>query len=576
MVANAVRGAGNLTRRRPRAALALAVFLAALIGLGVGVLGERRGLTDRVRGTLRTAMDALRDPNVQEATWRQAPLNQHTLEWTQIRVGDPTGGGGGLTEIDGHLVFATPHGLLNAMSPNYRLYTLGLRTPMNLEGARASPLAADPLFSLEDLRTHGLFARETAPGRWTLYATLTRFGGENCFQFVIASTDIAVEGPVLRAVDGQWRDVYIARPGCIRMKDRSSRFRGQQAGGRMQMLDAATMLVSVGDHQFDGFNDSHRAPMDPDWDLGKIIALNLQTGDASVFAEGLRNPQGLVVMRDGRIFETEHGPQGGDEINFVRRGGNYGWPLVTYGMNYGYPRRLWESDPEPGGHAGYTRPAFAFVPSIGISAIVQPSAEMFPRWGQNDLLMGSLREATLYHVRVDGERVAYAEPLRLEGERLRDMVSMADGRVAILSDSGRLILVRNADRFATSPRGITVTGYTSLAQDERAPQLSREESGRAMFAVGCASCHSLTGEANVGPPLNGVVGRDIASWPDYNYSPALIAREGRWTEDNLLQFVTDPQHFAPGTLMPPSTLSWVVTPDIIAYLRTTRGPRDER
>lgn len=109
-------------------------------------------------------------------------------------------------------------------------------------------------------------------------------------------------------------------------------------------------------------------------------------------------------------------------------------------MNYGYPRRLWETDP-PGGHGGYTRPAWAFVPSIGISNPVQPSAEEFPLWGKDDLLVGSLRAGTLFHVRTDGAHVAYVEPLSLDGERLRDIISMTDGRIVILTDSGNLILM---------------------------------------------------------------------------------------------------------------------------------------
>ena len=59
--------------------------------------------------------------------------------------------------------------------------------------------------------------------------------------------------------------------------------------------------------------------------LGKIIAISLSTGEGRVYASGLRNPQGLTVARDGRVWETEHGPRGGDEVNLIREGGNYGW-----------------------------------------------------------------------------------------------------------------------------------------------------------------------------------------------------------------------------------------------------------
>ena len=133
-----------------------------------------------------------------------------------------------------------------------------------------------------------------------------------------------------------------------------------------------TILVSVGDHQFDGFYDSRAVAMDPATDLGKLIELNIKTGVSRHFARGLRNPEGLTIARDGRIWESEHGPQGGDEINLMVEGRNYGWPIVTYGMAYGYPPKNWPFNPRPGGHDGYTRPRFAFVPAIAPTNMVAP------------------------------------------------------------------------------------------------------------------------------------------------------------------------------------------------------------
>jgi glucose/arabinose dehydrogenase len=114
---------------------------------------------------------------------------------------------------------------------------------------------------------------------------------------------------------------------------------------------------------------------------GKVVAIDLVTKAARIIASGLRNPQGLLAARDGTIWLTEHGPQGGDEINIVREGANYGWPYVTYCTEYGWrPLRNWPLNPVQGRHDGYERPAFVFVPSIGISNLIQPDSREFPLW----------------------------------------------------------------------------------------------------------------------------------------------------------------------------------------------------
>jgi cytochrome c2 len=312
-------------------------------------------------------------------------------------------------------------------------------------------------------------------------------------------------------------------------------------------------------------------------DLGKLITFNLDSRRARIFASGLRNPQGLVILRDGRILETEHGPQGGDEINLIREGANYGWPLVTYGMNYGYPRRVWESDPSPGGHDGFTRPLHAFVPSVGIGSVIQPSASQFPLWGDDDILIASLKSQTLFHVRLYGDQVAYVEPLEFAGERLRDLINLSDGRFAMLTDAGNLILARNAELHEARPAPVVVTGYETIVQDrEFASDATPEERGRQIFQIACGTCHSINGEPSVGPPLNGVVGRRIASLDGYAYSQALSGIEGVWTDERLTNMMLDPQRHFPGTTMSQPGLSWTLTPDIIAFLRTTDGASGAR
>lgn len=94
--------------------------------------------------------------------------------------------------------------------------------------------------------------------------------------------------------------------------------------------------------------------------------------------------------------------------------------------------------------------------------------------------------------------------------------------------------------------------------------------GKQMYALARASCHSLTGDAVAGPPLNGVIGRRVGSVKGYGYSEALAGAKGVWTEGAIAKFATDPQRYYPGTTMPRTSLSWTQLPNIAAYLRTTR------
>jgi cytochrome c2 len=578
---SAIGAALDWLRRKPAQAVILAIVL-FIIELGVvdiGVVAEIHKVPERIVAKIQDALAGPVDENEQTVTWAQKFMNQNMVELASVRVGG-FGRGGGLAEVDGAIVFSTPQGRINALSRDMKLSPLNLRAPLNLDKLHADPLMSDPLFEVVGVRVHDLFTREIKPGEWELFATFSRFVKAGCFEFVMARAHLNVKNGVVSAASPDWEDLYIARPGCIRYKDRSWRFVGEQAGGRMQMLDDHTMLISVGDHQFDGFNDAHNGPMDPEWDLGKIIAFDLNTREGRIYASGLRNPQGLTIMRDGRIFETEHGPQGGDEINLIRDGENYGWPLVTYGMNYGYPRRRWETDPAPGAHGGYSpgehggyaRPLWAFVPSVGISNLVQPSADEFPRWRRNDLLVGSMRAGTLFHVHVEDTRAVYVEPLSFDGERLRDIISMTDGRIAILTDSGNIVFMRNAEKHKDEARSFTVSGFNSLAQDDSLPaEEAPAAKGKQMFGLACVSCHSLTGEAGIGPPLNGVIGRRVGGYAGYGYSAALTGQKAVWTEDSFTKFATDPQRYYPGTTMPATTISWTQLPNIAAYLSTTKA-----
>ena len=142
----------------------------------------------------------------------------------------------------------------------------------------------------------------------------------------------------------------------------------------------------------------------------------------SIWSYGHRNPQGLAVHpATGELWETEHGPRGGDELNHVRAGRNYGWPLVTHGMNYdGTPvSSLTAKD-------GLEPPALHWTPSIAASPIRFYTGDAFPKW-KHSLFLGTLAQQELRRFEVKDERVIAEELILKNRGRVRDMITGPDG-----------------------------------------------------------------------------------------------------------------------------------------------------
>ena len=270
---------------------------------------------------------------------------------------------------------------------------------------------------------------------------------------------------------------------------------------------------------------------------GKYLVLDVDTGHSDRFTAGHRNPQGLYVDSEQHVWSTEQGPQGGDELNMLSEGANYGWPFVTYGTEYF--QFTWPIEQSGGQPSGFRSPIYAWIPSIGVSSLIGIETDRFPRWKGN-LLVASLREQTLYRVGIDHERVIYVEPLTI-GRRIRDLIEGPQGDIWMWGDRGELITL----------------------------SIKPQSRGETVF-TGCASCHSLrVGAAGLAPSLEHIVGRTIASGSDYQYSAALRAVGGRWTEDRLDAFLANPDAFAPGSLMSYGVPSAADRSAVISFLRDT-------
>ncbi len=172
----------------------------------------------------------------------------------------------------------------------------------------------------------------------------------------------------------------------------------------------------------------------------------------SIWALGVRNPQGLAIdPRDGALWETEHGPRGGDELNRIERGKNYGWPIVTAGMNYdGTPISERKSAP------GFEPPVVDWTPSIAASQIAFYTGDRFPQW-KHQLFAGSLATQKFIRMAVrDGKVTHYEEVFKNLG-RIRDITTGPDGLLYLALENigkpGRIVRLVPAEENRATPAG---------------------------------------------------------------------------------------------------------------------------
>ena len=157
------------------------------------------------------------------------------------------------------------------------------------------------------------------------------------------------------------------------------------------------------------------------------------------FDLGHRNQQGAALQpQTGALWTHEHGPQGGDEINIIRAGTNYGWPVITYGVNYGSGTKIGEGTHKE----GMAQPLYYWVPSIAPSGMAFYAGDRFPKWKGN-LFVGALRDQMLVRLVLDGDKVTKEERL-LKGVlgRIRDVRAGPDGYIYVLTDESSGVLAR--------------------------------------------------------------------------------------------------------------------------------------
>jgi glucose/arabinose dehydrogenase len=265
-------------------------------------------------------------------------------------------------------------------------------------------------------------------------------------------------------VDGTDSNTYVARARLDQAKcalsDAKVIFRakpampskrlGAKTGGRIAIAPDGSLFVTIGDR-----SDS------PPWDvaqrldnhLGKIIHITSDGAPArdnpfigkpgvlpEIWAYGIRSPEGLAFdPRTGRLWENEHGPRGGDELNIIEKGKNYGWPVITHGIDYP-GTAIGEGITHK---EGMQEPAYYWDPVIAPSGLAFYKGTLFPEW-RDSVFVGGLRARMLDRLTIKNDKVVAEEPLLTDLQaRIRDVRVGPDGAVYVLTDSGPASMSRS-------------------------------------------------------------------------------------------------------------------------------------
>lgn len=215
---------------------------------------------------------------------------------------------------------------------------------------------------------------------------------------------------------------------------------GRHYGSRILFLKDGTLLMTIGDRGA----EPPRAQDTMDHS-GSVVRLNRdgsipkdnpfveQEGyKPEIYSYGHRNIQGIVQAANGEIWATEHGPRGGDELNLIQPGKNFGWPTATLGRDYGTEGPF--PDAETRQKSSMVDPVFEFLPTLAPSGLTVVTSEHFPNW-QGNLLAGGLRSERVLRLVIEEQTVIHAEELLLkEIGRIRDLRQGPDGFIYVLTD----------------------------------------------------------------------------------------------------------------------------------------------
>jgi hypothetical protein len=289
------------------------------------------------------------------------------------------------------------------------------------------------------------------------------------------------------AASGAWQQIFAS--------DVFAYLQGITSGaGILTYRGDGKLYLTLGDH----YTVDPKVSEDSNSTFGKIIEIDLATKKWREISKRHRNPEGLTFRKSGQLVSTEHGPQGGDKLNVIEEGSDYGWPNVTPGTAYN--RYDWDVGTSlVGSHTGYKAPLFAWVPSIAPTQLIEIN-NFHPRW-DGDLLVGTLKAESLYRLRLEADRVLYSERIWI-GQRIRDLTQTKDGTIVLWTDDTALLFI--------------TVDTDQLEVRRRTPDIISE----ALESSNCLGCHHFgpTNPTDFAPSLSGLLNRPIAS-DAFSYSP---------------------------------------------------------
>lgn len=492
----------------------------------------------------------------------------------KIPLQDYEGYGGGLANSGDILYIVSNKGGIQTydITRHQKVENNIMPLPMKLDRFMQTGIHERNNFRMIWYRVNGVYSEQLSDDEHRLYISHISYDEEQeCITHNVSRGRLQLSGDRIIQAE-EWDTIFTAEP-CIDPEPEhevsGAVWAGHISGGNIVNYDDENLLVTVGDYNRNGIDGSEAYAMDDSNPYGKTILMNKTTGSWSVFTRGSRNPSGLYRDSNGEFWAVENGPAGGDELNLLKQGENYGWPQVSYGTWY-IPEMELPGDFETGTHPRYTKPVFSWIPSVAPASVVKIEYNSFPHW-QGDILVGTMRDRSLQRLRLDETNsVKYTEKIEL-GHRVRDMIVLESGTMLLLTDDEFLIVVEDGGLIYTETgpeemsRMAELERYNNLVSENRVDE-SPDRSAAVIFERNCATCHSMDSSTLVGPHLANLEDRQVGGLNDYTYTQILETDKRQWNRNLLRVFLANPGEEFSGNKMPKINLTEAEVDSLVQYL----------
>jgi hypothetical protein len=242
-----------------------------------------------------------------------------------------------------------------------------------------------------------------------------------CVSLVLGSYQIDLDKKAAVKPEGIW---FTSKP-CVPVRA------VQHAAGRIEVIDKSNVYLTLGDLGFTKINSVKARG-----DLGSVFKVS--SSKVEKISSGHRNQQGIALI-GSNLYASEHGPRGGDELNLISKGKDYGWPAVTYGEPYSAGDYV--KPTSTGSHDGYVKPLKYWVPSVAPTELaLLPEGNGWGIWS-SQLVMGTLIETSLIFIELKNRRTV-GQVLKVDvGERIRDLDISSAGQIVATTDSGKILFI---------------------------------------------------------------------------------------------------------------------------------------